>query len=151
MTNYKKQFSKVKLFLERVKKRENPVSQVEYENDLWAFFVFAWTIKDYIKYFVEERGIIGFDVEKIYKEYDSLKICRELANKEKHWKLYDPDHAKLFAVSVFKSTCSQPSLVRYDYIIEDVNNKKHNAVILGEEIVRDWQEVINRLEKIYKK
>lgn len=152
MTNYEKQFERVKRFLKRAKKNDDPVSQVDYEDDLWAFFIFAWALKDYILHFVKEYGKIEFDIEKICREYNSLKICSELANNEKHWKL-KPGEARHSKTDVFIGIPSdvgcEPPLVTYNHIIQDKN--EHSAVSLAEEIVKDWQDVISRLEKICKK
>jgi hypothetical protein len=154
MTNYEKQLERVRRFLKRVKNNGNPISQVDYEDDLWAFFIFAWALKDYIKHFVKEYGKIDFDIEKIFREYNSLKICGELANKEKHWKL-KPGEARHFKTDVFIDIYSdvgcEPPLVTYYHTIQDKEKNEYNVVSLAEEIVGNWQDVIIRLETILKK
>jgi len=84
--SYKKQFEKVKRYLRKIDPQLGfHGDSIEYEDNLWSFFQNAWHLKDWIKNDASVKKSISMEVA--YKNYKSLLVCSDLANRSKHFTL----------------------------------------------------------------
>ena len=81
---YQEQFERVKRFLKRIVVSPGTDRDNQYIDDVWSFFVHAWSLKDWIK---NDDTIQRIDIESIVKSYPSLMVCADLANGAKHFKI----------------------------------------------------------------
>lgn len=158
--SYIEQFKRVKRYLDRI----DPANkyhgdQLEFEDNLWSFFQNAWHLKDHIK---NDHSINHVQIESIVDSYHSLKICADVANRTKHRLLtkknrVDANHISthvkiIIPVSLEETLISKqkpyPTLKAegslYNYVIQDSSGLKYEAIDLAHQIVRDWEEIIER-------
>lgn len=76
------QLGRVQRYLVRVQNHGRP--RVEYEDDLWSFFVHAWALKDWVRNdeALDAQARAGV-VAAAHKEF-ALQVCADLANRTKH-------------------------------------------------------------------
>jgi len=156
--SYLIQFERVKRYLGKV----NPSTkyhgdQIEYEDNLWSFFQNAWHLKDWIK---NDSAIIKIPIEKIVGNYNSLKICADMANRTKHYQLtmnnrLNAKHIRTdvtvkLPVNLYDIMTSpekpypiiKASGSTYNYVIEDKYGNTYEAIGLAIKIVEDWEDII---------
>jgi hypothetical protein len=88
--NYGSQFARVKRLLERLEDRHR--GHVEYEDDMFAFFLHCWHLKDWVNHddkVPEDKrkaiwGLVGAD--------PTLQLCRFLATGTKHLSPQPAEH-----------------------------------------------------------
>lgn len=159
MTNYETQLERVKRFYARVQDQDR--LQVDYEDDVWSFFIHAWHLKDYLDKFLKTTAL-DFGLWKEIDKYESLKIAHDVANLEKHYTLEDklrPDGSlrpgKLNTRKLRKELTVSigPSGVHsgYNYILIDENGNEHAVLDVGKEIIIDWQKIILAMESNFRK
>ncbi len=70
---YEKQFEQVRRFLKRIdiSPDEDMGEQLRYLDDVWSFFIHAWSLKDWIK---NDGTIQEIAIGEIVKDYPSLEI-----------------------------------------------------------------------------
>lgn len=81
-TRWSDQFERVKRYLVRVQRHGR--SHIEYEDDLWSFFVNAWALKDWVN---NDEGLDKEARTRVVAAAEndfSLQICADLANRTKH-------------------------------------------------------------------
>lgn len=134
----------------------NHGEQKEYEDNLWSFFQTAWHLKDWI---INDETVVKDNIEEIVKNYTSLMICADMANRTKHYTLTKIRRdAKCSGndVTVMVPTAeidymdlingNIPSAkgceTRYTYYITDNSMVKYVAVELAKQIILDWEKII---------
>jgi hypothetical protein len=85
-SGYRAQLDRARRFLDRVQSLD-PRRDVDYQDDVWAFFQNCWHIKDWLKHdyrvpaSVRDRAIAAAHRSKV------LQVCRDMGNGTKHRKL----------------------------------------------------------------
>ncbi len=157
MYEYSKQLERVKRFLARLENQDK--DQTAYEDDLWSFFQHCWHLKDWIK----NDDSISKDmmIEEKVKNYKSLQIVADLANRSKHLKLrvrstrVDAD-VKSIGVTIYvptlninmktgKTTTSGNLRSEYKYTIMTNEGLEYDALDLARNSVKDWEDLIKEL------
>jgi hypothetical protein len=165
MNEYKQQYDRVKRFFSRLTNQNH--SQIDYEDDLWAFFQNCWHLKDWIKNDLTIPQNIRGIIEKEARKYKSLRIAADLANRSKHSKL-TPEHLKdpkcLDAKNTKKSvTVHVPCLhlhlnsktgeshtvgecrSEYFYTIATKDGSEYDALQIAKKAITDWDTIIKKM------
>jgi hypothetical protein len=83
---YRSQLDRARRFLDRVQS-DDPRRDIDYQDDVWAFFQNCWHIKDWLKHDyrvpkrIRDRAIAAAHASRV------LRVCRDMANGTKHRKL----------------------------------------------------------------
>lgn len=162
--NFTAQLDRAKRFLNRIQKPAN--NQIDFEDNLWSFFIHAWHVYDWIWYEFESKT--GYTTKKKFKEnlvttYPHLAVCAGLANRIKHFELKDKSiqnvrhtrtnvtiHlAMLYVVTgenLNKRNLEQQAPRRtYEYFVTDNNNKVYNALDVAKNTISEWESIIKSL------
>lgn len=135
------QLGRVKRYLVRVRNHRRP--RIEYEDDLWSFFIHAWALKDWVSNDEALETKARHEVVSAAHENFSLQICADLANRTKH-------------LVLSKSSRHDAETVRRDVAVALGGNqsqiwthhialKSGETVIaqeLAEEVVQAWQQLL---------
>ena len=150
---YEKQFERVKRFLERIdiSPDEDMGKELRYLDDVWSFFIHAWSLKDWIK---NDDTIQKIDIDTIVKGYPLLMVCADLANGAKHLTMDIPERriesrvrAKQKSISVrIKFGIGSD----YKQTFTDKYGKEYDAIVLAREVVRAWEDIIDKPFRIIK-
>lgn len=137
---YLEQISRVHRFLNRIRDKEK--ERIQYEDDLWSFFQNCWHLKDWIKNDPKVSDVIKSNIGVEIYQYESLRICADLANRSKHLVLrnirIDANIPGRQIVAVVGST----STVTWDYRIVIKDGKELKATAVAEQAVKDWEAMI---------
>ncbi len=163
MNEYTQQYDRVKRFFSRLTNQNR--SQIDYEDDLWAFFQNCWHLKDWIKNDLTIPQNIGkiFEdkIENEIKKYNSLMIAADLANRSKHFNLtpkrLDANITKK-SVTVhvpclhlhLNSKTGESHTVgecrsEYFYTIETKDGSEYDAFQIAQNAITDWDTIIKQL------
>lgn len=153
---YNEQFQRVKRYLEKIKNQDR--ATVEYSDDIWAFFQNCWHLKDWIKNDPNLPISVKDNVEQEVKNYNSLMICADLANRSKHRELrYIRKDAKLTGIGVTvhvslltihinpreKTELPQKKgYVEHPFYIETSNGNKIDGLSIAIQAVEDWGKLL---------
>ena len=159
MIAYQKQFERVKRFFARIQNQNR--SQIEYEDDIWSFFIHAWSLKDWLKNFIKQNSQ-NYELMNMVEKYDNLKICHDIATFEKHYELGNKKRldgsmrpgyktAKYSGKDVELTLGQGNPKFKYKYKIKDEDENEYFVSDLAKNVINDWQTVIRDFEKIYKK
>ncbi len=147
MSEYKRQFERVKRFLGRVEDQNREL--VDYEDDLWSFFQQSWHLKDWIKNDPSVPAAVRSRVENEVKKHQVLMICADLANRSKHLHLTrnrtGARSGGKNVVAVIKeklSTSESTSSISWNHQITLQNGSTLAAVQLGRDAVAAWKQVL---------
>lgn len=154
---YREQFERVQRFLVRIesvnpKLELVPEEQLEQEDMLWAFFQNSWHLKDWIASDDAAPTKLSKPIERLCKQYPSLMICADLANRTKHFRLKKPPRVdakviRQIAVQVGDSAArgesTSMSEVRYRYTIVDNTGKSYDVLEIARQAVKDWKNLIS--------
>ena len=159
MYGYSQQLDRVKRFLVRIEDQDR--DQTTYEDDLWSFFQNCWHLKDWIKndssISQDVRDVIEYKV----KNYNSLLIVADLANRSKHFQLrpksnrVDADvknvgvklHIQTLNLDLGTGeTTGGEVLSEYQYTILTDDGSEYDALDLARDTVRDWEQLITKLD-----
>ena len=83
---YRAQLDRARRFLDRVQSRA-PRRDIDYQDDVWAFFQNCWHIKDWLEHDyrvprpIRDKAIAAAHQSRV------LRVCRDMANGTKHRKL----------------------------------------------------------------
>jgi hypothetical protein len=131
--------------------------QKEYEDNLWCFFQAAWHLKDWI---INDETVVKDNIEEIVKDYISLMVCADMANRTKHYTLkkLNRRNAKCsgndVTIRVTTAEIGNADLAngrvptaeggesKYTYYITDNTGTKYIAVELAKQIIQDWEEIV---------
>jgi len=117
----------------------------EYIDDLWAFFQNCWHLKDWVKADLTISRDVEGRLEEVLKNYESLMICADLANRTKHHSL---DRPRLDAMLTDQTTNLVLGRNSYrvesrTYVIELADGTKRDAHTLARQAVTDWHAVFD--------
>jgi hypothetical protein len=156
LSGYKEQLSRVQRLLDKIKNQDGGTE--EYIDNVWAFFQNCWHLKDWIKNDAAVPAAVRASIEQEVKQYDSLKICADLANRSKHLKLTSNMRcdAKITGVGV---TIHAPPLTlrlgshgtgeaenekgyaEHPFYIETDDGKTYYGISLAVKAVDDWNKI----------
>ena len=144
--SYGSQFDRVKRFLKRLESRHR--SHVEYEDDILAFFLNCWHLKDWVKKDAHFPSDKRDAVLKLVHSNPTLMICRDLANGTKH--LLSPTDV----VAGHKLTAIDMSALGgegdgVDFIIAFEGGATRSGYALAFECVRAWESIFAKAGVIF--
>jgi hypothetical protein len=90
---YRSQLDRTRRFLDRLQSGD-PRRDIDYQDDVWAFFQNCWHIKDWLQH--DNRVPKGTRARAIAAAHASriLRVCRDMANGTKHRKLTHRDKSR---------------------------------------------------------
>lgn len=148
---YQQQLERVKRFYKRFKQidegiiTERPTSYLE--DEVWAFFIFCYHLKDWIKNDDTLSSNIKDKVEELINENECLGICGDLCNGIKHLiltKSRSEKYGKIGRKKVFAELAGGNSLkVRIEFEIPTLI-KTHDAFELATECLEAWERFFNQ-------
>lgn len=150
---YRAQYERIKRFLARVENFDS--DQIDYEDDLWSFFIHCWTLKDWVR---KSQHPLSKNIENEVKKYPSITICADLANRtkhlqsgkhERHGAIINKNNVTIYATTSYvhlgdQSSCAnnreieQSGHVEYDYIIETDTGETFSALKIARDAVKSW-------------
>jgi hypothetical protein len=71
-------------------------SPTQLEDELLTLFIWAWSLKDYLKELCKSKGISSKEIERLVDANDSLQFIADIANRAKHGDLRE-SRSKRFA------------------------------------------------------
>ena len=162
MNEYKQQYDRVVRYFSRLTNQNR--SQIDYEDDLWAFFQNCWHLKDWIKNDLtipQNTGKIFEDkIENEVKKYKAIMIAADLANRSKHLTLKRQN--RLDAKNTKKSVTVHVPPFRlnsktgeshtdgecqseYFYTIATEDGSEYDAFQIAKKAIADWDTIIKQL------
>jgi len=161
------QYNRMKRFLERIKTQNR--NQIEYEDDIWAFFQNAWHLKDWIQNDDAFKTKNNINIDNFLKngieQSTNLQICRDIANQTKHLRLKPENESrkKISTKNITKEINKDIELrlggpvsdnlnvyVKYNYRFKSIDGIELNVLDLANNIVTEWGRIIDRLGPILK-
>ncbi len=85
-SGYRAQLDRARRFLDRVQSSE-PRRDIDYQDDVWAFFQNCWHIKDWLSYDYRVPDSVRRSAVAEAHSSRVLQVCRDMANGTKHQKL----------------------------------------------------------------
>ena len=157
MKEYIQQHDRVKRFFSRLTNQNR--SQIDYEDDLWAFFQNCWHLKDWIKNDSTISQNIRDKIENEVKKYNSLMIAADLANRSKHFALTSKRadanitkksvtvHTPCFHLNSKTGESHSVSECRseYFYTIATDDGSEYDAFQIAQNAIADWDKIIKQL------
>jgi len=145
---YRSQLDRTRRFLDRVQSAD-PRRDVDYQDDVWAFFQNCWHIKDWLKHDyrvpkrTRDRVIAAAHASRI------LQVCRDMANGTKHRKLTGRDKGRpqprARAMHLWTSTTIVPGgPTTMDCLLKFPHRKVRvrSARAVAAECVKEWLEIL---------
>lgn len=145
---YVEQYDRTKRFLARFELDSN--DPVEGYDDLCAFFILCYHIKDWIKNepkFIEDT-LIGEKVENYINTNPHLCLCAGLANGTKHFKRNsNPRYSDTMPTLNLNAEASNK--VVFTYTVTQSNGVKMDALQLAKKCIRAWDKFIARNTELF--
>jgi len=138
---YLEQLNRARRFLRRIEKFDR--SQVDYEDDLWAFFQNCWHVKDWIKNDQKLSQDIRKAVEKDVAQRDGIMNCADLANRTKHLSLARGPRRNANHVGT-DVTVIPGEETRLRYRISSDTVKNRDALEIAREALNEWEELLRQ-------
>ena len=136
---YQEQLVRVRRWLARIEPKQGDFGpQDDYADFLRAFVVEDWHLVDWIAH--DSSCSIGDGIWDIALNYDSLKVCRKLANQAKHSPI-NLIRPKLTGIDT-TVILGNPPKSKYGYRIGLTDGTEVDALDLVRQIVSDWEKVI---------
>ncbi len=153
MKEYMQQYNRVKRFYSKITTQN--LNQIDFEDYLWAFFQNCWHLKDWIKNDPTISKNIKNKIEKEVKQYDSLMIVADLANRSKHldlnFKRKDADITKKdvsihvpclhLNIKTGESFSTGDSFSEYHYTIATQTGLEYDALQIAKNSISDWNKI----------
>lgn len=136
---YRDQLDRARRFLSRMQSTE-PRRDVDYQDDVWAFFQNCWHIKDWIANDPIIQNEVKNRLEKTIKASSTLKVCYDLATGTKHRDVRKP---QAFAQHAHTNTTITPGVeTKLDCIFEFEGGKTQSAREVAEECMNEWYSIL---------
>ena len=74
--------------------RENGGVSADSEDFILAFFIFCFSLCDFVK---STGGVSGADMKKLVDDNKFMRICRDICNRSKHYKITPPHQPSIDA------------------------------------------------------
>ncbi len=125
----------------------------DYEDDVYAFFMHCYHLKDWIKNDSSVKARmpnIGTDVEQFINESDALSLCAALCNSLTRLEL-DRTHSnepRIFGRRRYhyQLNIGSRSSVRLQWLVEPNNKPPLDAFELATECIAEWDKFLQRLK-----
>lgn len=121
---------------------EDAVDQDRHIDDIYAFFINCFHLKDWIVY---SRPDLKNIVQQFVNENEALQICRDICNSTKHFSLIHPStsetpfgHSKLLREFQAIMLPGEDYPVRNQQYIILCDDKKHNVFMLADKCIELW-------------
>lgn len=138
-TGYRDQLDRLRRYLAKVLDQERPGYLVDYQDDVWSFFLNCWHLKDWVRHDPlvpdEKRARVKTAVE----ASRTLAIANDIANGAKHLRVYDRRAGA--AYSHTEMTMSGPES-RLECVI-DVEGAHVTASVLAQACVDEWERILS--------
>ncbi len=133
MTPSHEQLARVYRWLHRIEKQG--ASDEDYD-DLLAFFLNCWHLKDWIENDSTLSSAVTGNIEREAEAYESLQICADICNRTKHLKLTRPprEGAEVTRKDI-RVTVERGSSAIARYQITDVDGSTWDALDLAKQAV----------------
>ena len=137
------QFERVLRALEKIGDNRNR-DLAEYEDDVWYFFQTCWHLKDWIKNDPQVPQRHRDSVESEVGRSEPLRICADLANRSKHYKLT----AKRLDANISKRNLNilvgppGRGAHEYDLIIRLDDGRELDAITVAKDAVSEWCRIL---------
>ena len=124
----------------------------DYEDDVYAFFMHCYHLKDWIKNDPSVRTQmpnIGTDVERFINESEALSLCAALCNSQTRLDL-NRSHSsepRIFGRKRYhyELNIGSRSSIRLEWLVEWNNNPPIDAFELATECIAEWDKFLRRL------
>jgi hypothetical protein len=142
-SGYRAQLDRARRFLERVQSTE-PRRDVDYQDDVWAFFQNCWHIKDWLEHDRRVPEVVRDSVKKAAYKSRVLRVCADVANGTKHLKLTRRDGKRVRARAVHRWTNTEMTPggdpTKIDCMLEFPRRKDkfRSAREVADECLREW-------------
>jgi hypothetical protein len=142
--SYRDQLDRTRRWLEKVR-NQTCRYEVEYQDEVWAFFQACWHLKDWVK---NDKTIPEPTKKAVIDAAHAspiLMICRDLACGAKHLKLDDP-RAGAGASHMYVETLvqsSKPEFVgRVDTFIDPGDGSQRSGLAIAAECLAEWERIL---------
>jgi len=145
-SGYRAQLDRSRRFLDRVQSID-PRRDVDYQDDVWAFFQNCWHLKDWLShdhrvpYSVRKNALAAAHRSRV------LKVCRDMANGTKHRKLTNRGKSvRARAVHLWTNTTIVPGggVTTIDCLLKFPRRKIkfRSARDVAAECMNEWIEIL---------
>jgi hypothetical protein len=150
LRKHQEQFERMKRWYERIKEidegRLHNISSDHYHDEVYAFFINCYHLKDWIKN-DDTVKLPKKDVEGFIKKHECMRLCADICNGTKHLKL-DPtihpprsDQDPKFGARTFSLSLGGEPIIKVKFSIE-TKKGTIDAFALASECVQKWEEFI---------
>jgi hypothetical protein len=144
-SGYRAQLDRARRFLERVQSQDSR-RDVDYQDDVWAFFQNCWHIKDWLNHDYRVPESTRRSALAAANKSTILKVCRDMANGTKHRKLQRRGKpTRALAVHLWTNTTIMPDgLTTIDCTIKFPRRKVkfRSARDVAVECLREWVRIL---------
>jgi hypothetical protein len=140
---YLAQLERARRFLGRV--MEPPESwdewnEVTFQDDMWAFFQNCWHVKDWLKKDpVVDEQLKAKVIDAAHRS-PKLKICRELCNGTKHFKLDKQGAAATHSRTTIR--IEPGAWAEIDCMFDDGQDNELHGKQLAQECIAEWESIL---------
>jgi hypothetical protein len=140
---YRDQLDRVRRWLQRVL-RVGPARDVDYQDDVWAFFQNCWHLKHWLKNDPDPSigDPIRAAIHSAVHASASLRICQGMANGTKHLRSKPAVAAEHSHVNTQITSGAETVL---DCFLEDSEGKLRSARVVAQECVSEWEGILTQL------
>lgn len=161
--SYQQQLQRVERFHDRIRNQSR--SQMDYEDDLWSFFIHAWHLSDWLWEDPSLQLASKFQKKGEFQHklfaFASIAVCHDIANRRKHYRLNNPSPQNathkasvtvhlpaMYVIAGEPQSHLQPqqkATSDYEYKIVDLQGNEQNVLDFATELIKDWNSVITSI------
>ena len=152
---YSEQYERMRRSYDRfreIKSRLTDKISSDYEDDVYAFFMHCYHLKDWVKNdtSVKTRMTnIGTDVERFISESEALSLCADLCNSLKRLELKRSSggERRTFGLKQYRQRVGlgSSSSIRLEWLVERNVKPAIDAFELATECIAEWDKFLQRL------
>lgn len=139
MEGYRSQLDRTRRFYDRVtKKPEGTPYIIDYQDDVWSFFMHCWHLKDWIKRDPLVPDDMKTRIRAAVHESKVLAVANDLATAAKHVEVYE---SRAGAEHAFLRLDHSSGVSTLDYIVT-VNGEQRSSRQLAGHCMREWERIL---------
>ncbi|NMC29944.1 MAG: hypothetical protein GYA45_07735 [Pelolinea sp.] len=138
---WQSQFKRVKRWYQRAQNTSNSIDRLDF---LYTFFENAFHLRDWLIY---TNSVSRDELNKLFRENESMSLCRDLANSHKHYAINSPSQP--IPPSEIREYTTQNGNLGSNYSLIIISDgKKIDAFLLAGKIMQTWEHFIKlKLQK----
>jgi hypothetical protein len=138
---YRDQLDRARRLLERLES-SGPKADIAFQDDVWAFFQNCWNLADWIQNELRFSDTIKAEIRAAVEKAHCLKLCYDIANGTKHYKLTSPKLGARHLRTTIEIVPGEETLM--DCVIELPDGTNLSAKKLARECMTQWEQILKQ-------